>query len=71
MGYECGFGNDDERWKTNGCNKISSDDCFTEACRRGHDSVFVYEHLISGDLLLRAKDSFKCHNNRITRFALV
>ena len=34
-----------------------------EACRRGHDSVFVYEHLISGDLLLRAKDSFKCHNN--------
>lgn len=41
LGYECGLGNDDERWKANGGNKISPDDRFTEACRRGHDSIFV------------------------------
>ena len=41
LGYERGLGNDDERWKANGGNKISPDDGFAEARRRGHDSIFV------------------------------
>ena len=41
LSYERGLGNDDKRWKANGGNKIGPDDCFTEACRRGHDSIFV------------------------------
>lgn len=41
LSYERGLGNDDKRWKANGGNKVSPNDCFTEACRRGHDSIFV------------------------------
>ena len=71
LGNERSLGNDDKRWKTDGSNKIGSNDGFPETRRRGHDPVFIVEHLFGGNLLFRAKSPFKCHHNRIARHALV
>lgn len=71
LGNERSLGNDDERWKTDGSNKIGSDDGFAETRRCRHDSVFIAEHLFGGNLLFRAKSPFKCHHNWIARLALV
>ena len=71
LGNERSLGNDDERWKTDGSNKIGSNDGFPETRRCRHDPVFMAEHLFSGNLLFRAKSPFKCHYNWISRLALV
>ena len=71
MGYERGLWNNDERRKTNGGNKISSDDGFTEARWRRHDSVFVFKHLVGGNLLFGMKGPFECHLNWIARATFV
>lgn len=71
LGNERGLGDDNERWKTDSSNKIGSDDGLTETRRCRHNSVFMAEHLLGGNLLFRAKHPFKCHPNWIARYALV